>query len=126
MDALSDVLKSVRLEGAFYLNAEFTAPWCIRGECSVPSVREVLVGAEHVVFFHLLTEGRCKVRLADGTAAGAEALDVAAGDLILVTQDDKHLLGSDLQLAPMEAEGLIEGAADGDFIQMRHGGGGDA
>ena len=33
MDALSDVLKSVRLEGAVYLNAEFTAPWCIRGEC---------------------------------------------------------------------------------------------
>ena len=28
MDALSDVLKSVRLEGAVYLNAEFTAPWC--------------------------------------------------------------------------------------------------
>ncbi|HET9762469.1 MAG TPA: cupin domain-containing protein, partial [Casimicrobiaceae bacterium] len=36
MDALSEVLKSVRLEGALYLNAEFTAPWCIRGECSVP------------------------------------------------------------------------------------------
>ena len=27
MDALSDVLKSLRLEGAFYLNAEFSAPW---------------------------------------------------------------------------------------------------
>jgi len=26
MDALSDVLNSVRLEGAVYLNAEFTAP----------------------------------------------------------------------------------------------------
>jgi hypothetical protein len=30
MDALSDVLKSVRLEGALYLNAEFAAPWCMR------------------------------------------------------------------------------------------------
>src|SRR5438045_8307432 len=87
MDALSDVLKSVRLEGAVYLNAEFTAPWCIRGECSVASVRERLAGAEHVVFFHFLTEGDCKVRLADGV----EVLDVAAGDLILIPRDDKHL-----------------------------------
>ena len=66
MDALSDVLKSVRLEGAVYMNAEFTAPWCIRGECGLPSVRARLAGAEHVAFFHFLTEGSCKVRLADG------------------------------------------------------------
>jgi len=39
VDALSDVLKSVRLEGAVYLNAEFTAPWCIRGELGLASVR---------------------------------------------------------------------------------------
>jgi len=64
MDALSDVLKSLRLEGAVYLNAEFTAPWCIRGKCGLASVRERLAGAEHVAFFHFLTEGSCKVRLA--------------------------------------------------------------
>ena len=123
MDALSDVLKSVRLEGAVYLNAEFTAPWCIRGECSVPSVRERLAGAEHVVFFHFLTEGACKVRLVDG----ADTLDVAAGDLILIPQDDRHLLGSDLQLAPMEADSLEStDVSDPDFVQMRHGGGGAA
>ena len=122
MDALSDVLKSVRLEGAVYLNAEFTAPWCIRGECSVASVRERLAGS-HVVFFHFLTEGRCKVRLADG----GEALDVAAGDVILIPQDDRHLLGSDLHLVPMGADtlfGAMTPASDPDFIQLRHGGGG--
>jgi AraC-like DNA-binding protein len=122
MDALSDVLKSVRLEGAVYLNAEFTAPWCIRGECSVPSVRQRLASAEHVAFFHFLTEGACKVRLDDG----AETLDVVAGDLILIPQDEKHLLGSDLQLAPMDAESMMGTAVamDADFVQMRHGGGG--
>jgi AraC family transcriptional regulator, alkane utilization regulator len=122
MDALSDVLKSVRLEGAVYLNAEFTAPWCIRGECSVPAVRQRLAGAEHVVFFHFLTEGRCEVRL----TAGGEALVADAGDLILVTQDDPHLMGSDVRHAPMETSGLVvdEGNADPDFVQLRYGGGG--
>src|SRR5512135_333722 len=122
MDALSDVLKSVRLEGAVYLNAEFSAPWCIRGECTVPSIRQRLAGAEHVVFFHFLTDGACKVRLLDG----GEALDVAAGDLILIPQDDRHLMGSDVRMAPLDTDNLVAGdaASDTDFVQLRHGGGG--
>ena len=124
MDALSDVLKSVRLEGAVYLNAEFTAPWCVWAKFGLASISERLAGAEHVVFFHFLTEGSCKLRLADG----AEVFDVAAGDLVLFPKDDRHLLGSDLNLAPVEAESLTgaDVAADADFIQIRHGGGGAA
>jgi len=122
MDALSDVLKSVRLEGAVFLNAEFTAPWCIRGRYGLTSVRERLAGAEHVVFFHFLVEGRCRVRLAEG----GEMLEVAAGDVVLFPQDDQHLMGSDLQLAPVDTARLLQREADGaaDFIQLRHGGGG--
>ena len=119
MDVLSAVLKSVRLEGALYLNAEFTAPWCIRGKCGMASVRQRLAGAEHLVFFHFLTEGSCKVRLDDG----ADVLDVAAGDVDLFPQDDRHLMGSDLHLAPLETEGLARVDA-ADLVQLRHGGGG--
>jgi AraC-like DNA-binding protein len=124
MDALSDVLKSVRLEGAFYLNAEFTAPWCIRGECSIPSVREKFAGAEHVAFFHFLTEGRCKIRLVDGH----EAIEASAGDLILLPQEGRHLMGSDLQLAPLEGAAVDSAVvpSEADVIHLRHGGGGAA
>ena len=124
MDALSDVLKSVRLEGAVYINAEFTAPWCVQAKFGLASVRARLAGADHVVFFHFLTEGGCKVRL----AGSAVPLDVAAGDLVLFPQEDKHLMGSDLQLAPVETASLIraDAATDTEFIQMRHGGGGAA
>jgi len=124
MDALSDVLKSVRLEGAVYLNAEFTAPWCVRGELGFASVRERLAGADHVAFFHFLTEGACKVRLAEG----GEVLDAVAGDLILLPREGKHLLGSDLHLAPMEGEAEItpDPGSDAELFQMRHGGGGAA
>jgi AraC family transcriptional regulator, alkane utilization regulator len=122
MDALSDVLKSVRLEGAVYLTAEFTAPWCIRGECGLPTVRAKLAGAEHVAFFHFLTEGACKVRLAEG----GEVYDAAAGDLILFPQEGRHLMGSDLHLAPMEADAAAAPSSGfkGDVFHMRYGGGG--
>jgi len=124
MDALSDVLKSVRLEGAVYLSAEFTAPWCIRGELGVASVRERLAGAEHVAFFHFLTEGACKVRLAEG----GEALEAVAGDLILFPQEGRHLMGTDLHLAPMERGASVtpDPASGAHLFHMRHGGGGAA
>ena len=124
MDALSDVLKSVRLEGAVYLNAEFTVPWCVRGELGFASVRERLAGADHVAFFHFLTEGACKVRLAEG----GEVLDAVAGDLILLPREGKHLLGSDLHLAPMEASASIapDPGTDAELFHMRQGGGGTA
>jgi AraC family transcriptional regulator, alkane utilization regulator len=123
MDALSSVLKSVRLEGAIYLNAEFTAPWCIRGECGLPAVRRHLESAEHVAFFHFLTEGACKVRLAEG----GEVHDAVAGDLILFPQEGRHLMGTDLQLAPMESGALAAGEnpADPQVYRMRYGGSGE-
>ena len=124
MDALSDVLKSVHLEGAVYLNAEFTAPWCIRGELGLASVRQRLAGAEHVAFFHFLTEGGCKVRLAEG----GEVLTAVAGDLILFPQEGRHLMGTDLQLAPMEGEAAVspDPGTGAKLFHMRHGGGGTA
>ena len=122
MDALSAVLKSVRLEGALYLNAEFTAPWCLRGKFGKASVRQWLAGAEHVLGFHYLTEGACKVKLVDA----AEVLEVAAGDVVLFPQDDRHLMGSHLHVAPLESEDADCGdiATDADLVQLRHGGGG--
>ena len=122
MDALSDVLKTVHLEGAVYLNAEFTAPWCVRGELGFASVRKRLAGAEHVAFFHFLTEGECKVRL----AGSQQVLDARAGDLVLLPQEGKHLMGTDLQLAPMEGDATVNPppTADADLFHMRHGGGG--
>lgn len=124
MDTLSGILKSVRLEGAVYLNAEFTAPWCLRGKFGMTSIRQRLAGAEHVVGFHFLTKGGCKVKLVEGV----EVLEVGAGDLVLFPQDDRHLMGSDLHLAPLETETMNCGdaVADADLIQLRHGGGGAA
>jgi AraC-like DNA-binding protein len=124
VDALSDVLKSVHLQGAVYLRGEFTAPWCIRGECGLQSVRERLAGAEHVAFFHFLTEGSCKFRLVDGS----RVQHARAGDLILFPKEGKHLMGSDLQLAPQERDAVVEpfAGADPEIFHMRYGGGGEA
>lgn len=122
MDALSDVLKSIRLEGAVYLDAEFTAPWCVQARHGLSSVKRRLAGAEHVVFFHFFAEGGCKVAL-----EGGEELAIAEGDLVLFPRDDHQRMGSDLRLQPREAVTFKREEAEsaGSIIRIRHGGGGE-
>jgi AraC-like DNA-binding protein len=121
MDALSEVLKVLRLTSGLFLEAEFTAPWCIDSAPGQEDVRHILPDAEHVSIYHLLTEGRCRAAL----PGGGEAVDLQAGDLIMFPHGDGHRLGSDLQLAPVGAEVLVEPSPDGGLARIEHGGGGE-
>jgi AraC-like DNA-binding protein len=121
MDALSEVLRVLRLMSGLFLEAEFTAPWCIDSAPGTDDVRHILPDAEHVSIYHLLTEGRCRASL-----PGAEqAVELRAGDLIMFPHGDGHRLGSDLQLAPVGAEVLVEPSPEGGLARIRHGGGGE-
>ncbi len=120
MDALSDLLHAVKLKGALFLEGHFTVPWCIESHSGHESYG-MLGGLDHIVFFHIIMEGRCSVRL----KAGGESIELAAGDLILMPQDDAHLLGSDLHLAPADADSLVLPAPPGGMLSMCHGGGGE-
>lgn len=119
MDALSEILKFVRLEGAVFLDAEFTAPWCVRAKFGLADAQLRLGQSHQVVFFHWLAEGQCKVRLSDS----AQTLEAVAGDLILFPHDDRHLVGSDLQLSPVESLGP-SAASHGGISRLKLGGGG--
>src|SRR5437868_7241283 len=58
MDVLSEVLKAVKLDGALFYNAEFSAPWCFRQPASHIMAPYLSPSSKHVIIFHLLTEGR--------------------------------------------------------------------
>ncbi len=121
MDVLSEVLAAVRLDGAFYIDAEFTAPWCVATRYGMHVASARLPAADHIVFFHLLTEGRCSARL----ASSGETVEVAAGDLLLFPRDHLHILGSDLTLPPPgPAEPVVPNPAE-PLTRMRFGGGGE-
>lgn len=120
MDALSDLLHTVKLNGALFLEARFTAPWCALVHPTYGAA-EMLARFNPVVFFHIVTAGRCKARL----ASGGETIALAAGDLIMMPQGDTHLLGSDLQLAPVDSDSLMRPALPGAMPTVDHGGGGD-
>lgn len=88
VDALSELLRVVKLHGAMFFHAQCGAPW---GVCSPPSQtfnRFVGPPGSHIIEFHLLSEGRGYVRV------GEESMPLLAGDVILMPHGDAHYLGS--------------------------------
>ena len=119
MDALSETLRVVRLIGAIFINARFTAPWCYqspRAETVAPLLEP---GAERMVIFHLITEGECFVDMADGQAPTR----LIAGDAVIFPQGDAHLMTSEPGLAPAVG-GRLATVLSRRPRQLAYGGGG--
>ena len=87
MDVLSEVLKVVKLQGAMFYNGEFSAPWSFRSPASCNVAPFVTAGAEHVIIYHLLTDGRAFARVEDG-----ERLALDAGDVVIFPHGDAHII----------------------------------
>jgi AraC-like DNA-binding protein len=118
MDALSETLRVVRLVGAIFINARFTAPWCYQSP-RADSVAPILEpGAERVVIFHLITEGDCYVEL-----AGEPPVHLIAGDAIIFPQGDAHRMTSQPGLPPATG-GRLDEVLSRRPRQLSYGGGG--
>ncbi len=61
MDILTQVLRSVRLSGAVLFRGEFTSPWSLAAPDSRSAAPFLVPGAKALIFFHVVTEGRCSV-----------------------------------------------------------------
>ncbi|CAN7699186.1 AraC family transcriptional regulator [Variovorax sp. LjRoot84] len=103
MDALSETLRVVRLVGAIFINARFTAPWCYQSPRADTVAPILEPGAERVVIFHLITEGECYVEL-----AGEPPVHLMAGDAIIFPQGDAHRMTSQPGLPPATGGRLAE------------------
>jgi AraC-like DNA-binding protein len=89
MDALSDILRVVRLSGAIFFHARFTAPFCYGAARTSDLVQLVEPGAERLIIFHLITQGECWIEL-----DGCEPVRLQVGDVALLPQDHPHRMSS--------------------------------
>ncbi len=90
MDALSHLLRVVRLVGAVFVQGKFTAPWSYQSPAAHLAAPLLEPGAERVVIFHLVTQGSCHAML-DGMAP----VQLAAGDVVILPHGDAHGMASD-------------------------------
>jgi AraC-like DNA-binding protein len=120
MDALSDVLRVVRLKGGVFLHAEFTAPWCIVSQVTPEDCGPVLEGAEHLVLYHFVVEGRLRAQIPN-----RKPVEIEAGEVVIFPHNHEHLLGSHLELPPVPSRQVVCASPAGGLWVIRHGGGGE-
>ena len=119
MDALSDVLRVIRLTGGLFLHAEFTAPWCITSHIESSFRGPLLANSEQVMLYHYVREGNLRVKL-----KGEAEVDIPPGHAVLFPENDIHVMGSSLGLAPVAFSSLLGEGPKRGLAQVRHGGGG--
>lgn len=120
MDALSEVLKVVTLQGALFYNGEFSSPWSVYAAPSRELASYFETQTEDVVVYHLLTEGRAWVRLETG-----DRLALEAGDIVMLPHGDTHIVENGPTTKTVDdSEHLIEILSQG-LKLWRVGGGGE-
>jgi len=119
LDAFSDVLRVIRLAGGVFLEAEFSAPWCINGKISADHCKPFLVTPRHVIASHFVVAGEMRLR-----TEGHEEVSVRAGELVLLPHNDAHRFGSDLDGAVTPAHEVMRPPQGGGIARIQYGGGG--
>jgi AraC-like DNA-binding protein len=121
MDVLSEVLKAVRLDGAMFYNAEFSAPWCFRAPPSRIVAPYLSPDSRHVIIYHLLTEGR-----GYGHVEGdGRPVPLNAGDIIIFPHGDAHIMGNGSPVTPVDNEQELQRILSQGLKVCRFGGGGE-
>ena len=88
-DTLSDVLRTVRLRGAVFFYVSGGREWAAEAPASKDIASAVMPGAEHVIEYHVVTNGDCWAGI-----VGQSPVRLTAGDIVLFPLGDAHVLSS--------------------------------
>jgi len=120
MDAFSEILAGVKLNGALFFNADFSAPWGFAAPASNALAPALAPGAPHLVIYHFVIEGRAAARL-----EGGPSLTLGPGDVVIFPHGDPHLVWSGEESAePRETSAIIQKVLTHDLTALCAGGGG--
>jgi len=89
MDPLSDLLRVVRLDGAFFYAVEASEPWSTEALPSRALAPRIMPEADHLIPYHVLTKGCCWAGL-----IGEEQVEMRAGDVVVFPHGDAHVMSS--------------------------------
>jgi AraC-like DNA-binding protein len=89
MDAVSDVLRAVRLTGAVYFDIQASEPWVAETPAGPSIVGRMFPGSDQLISYHVLIRGTCWAGVFDETP-----MQLAPGDIIMFPHGDAHVLSS--------------------------------
>jgi AraC-like DNA-binding protein len=121
LDAFSQILSGVKLNGAVFFSAEFSAPWGLSAPPGKVIAETVAPGAEHLVLYHLVIEGGAVVELEDGASIKLEP-----GDVVVFPHGHPHHMSSGKGAKrPFPNYGISAKIKARDLSPLQAGGGGN-
>lgn len=121
MDALSELLRVIRLSGTAFIDADLHAPWAVETPPPSAIATRLAPGAGRIIPYHLITEGTCNVTLKAHTR-----VELAAGQVIMFPHGDVHILASMPGLAPLQitTDAVVKLTRPDSIARVRYGGNG--
>jgi AraC-like DNA-binding protein len=120
VDAFSKILSGVKLNGAVFFTAEFSAPWGVSTPGSQAMTAFIAPGAEHLVLYHLVVEGSAVIELLNG-----QTTEVGPGDVVIFPNGDAHHMSSGQDATrPFPNYGINAKIRARELSPLRAGGGG--
>jgi hypothetical protein len=121
MDAFSEILSGVKMHGAVFFTAEFSAPWGLSMPAANVMTARLAPGAAHLVTYHLVVEGGAVIELADGPS-----IELKGGDIVIFPHGDPHHMSSGKGAKPpFPNYGISAKVKSRDLSPLRAGGGGE-
>src|SRR5579872_458383 len=119
MDAFSEILSGVKLNGAVFFSAEFSAPWGFSAPASKHMADRLAPGARHFLLYHLVVEGNAVIEMSDG-----KSLELNSGDVVIFPTGDAHHMRSKGAKPPFPDYGINDKITARDLSPLHAGGGG--
>jgi AraC-like DNA-binding protein len=120
MDAFSEILSGVKLSGAVFFTAEFSAPWGFSAPSAKVAAETLAPSAAHLVLYHLLIDGSGFVEMEDG-----QTVALVPGDLVIFPHGDPHHMSNGKATRPpFPNYGITPKIKARDLSPLRAGGGG--
>lgn len=104
----------MKLTGGVILDAEFGSPWCIKAQVAADDCRPYMDVPLNLIAYHYVLEGNFFVEV-----EGQASLEAGPGHLLVLPQNDPHLLGSDTSIPPVDVSQLIFQDPDSDLPLIR-------
>ena len=121
MDAFSEILSGVKLTGAVFFSAEFSAPWGFSSSTSNVMAAQLGLEPAHMVLYHLVIEGAAVVELADGPS-----IELQPGDVVIFPHGNAHHMSSGKgAVPPFPNYGIAAKVKAQDLSPLHAGGGGE-
>jgi AraC-like DNA-binding protein len=94
---LSDVLRVIKLTGALFFKVDASSPWSVEVPWASAFAHIILPRAQHVISYHVITEGSGWVSIGED-----RPIEFAAGDVLVIPHQDPYAMRS----APGVCSGL--------------------